>query len=55
MNTEQTSENIYMYIKYQSRIIDKTRHISRGTCLGCLPPLGKSSAFLGKGWVESTW
>ena len=33
---------------------NQARYVSRGTCLECLPPLGKSSASLGKGWVGST-
>ena len=31
------------------------RSVSRGTCLKYLLPLEKSSASLGKDWVESTW
>ena len=30
---------------------NQARHVS----LECLPPLGKSSASLGEGWVGSTW
>ena len=32
---------------------NQARYVSRGTCLECLPPLGKSPASLGKGWVRS--
>ena len=32
----------------------EVKHVSRGTCFEWLPPLGKSSASLGKGWVGST-
>ena len=34
---------------------NQARYVSRDTCLECLPPLGNSSASLGKGWVESNW
>ena len=51
---------IFEMFKYQSWIVNNwlqsSLHIlrmlrmNRGTCLECLPPLGKSSASLGKGW-----
>ena len=34
---------------------NQARYVSRGTCLECLPPLGKSSASLGEDRVGSTW
>ena len=34
---------------------NQARYVSRGTCSECLPPLGKSSASLGKGWVGMEW
>ena len=34
---------------------NQSRYVSRGTCLECLLPLGKSSASWGKDWVESIW
>ena len=33
----------------------QARFVTRGTCLDCLPPLGKSSNSLGKGWMKSNW
>ena len=46
----------WLNINLESLIIgcNQDRYVSRGTCLELLPPLGKSSASLGKGWVEST-
>ena len=34
---------------------NQARYTRRITCLERLLPLEKSSAFLGKGWVETTW
>ena len=44
-------------INLESLIIgcNQGRYVSRDTCSESLPPLGKSSASLGKGWMESTW
>ena len=36
-----------MILLFQS----ERKYVSRDTCIGYLPPLGKSSAFLGKGWA----
>ena len=47
----------WLNINLESLIIgcNQARYVSRGTCLECLPPLGKSSAPLGECWVGSTW
>ena len=34
---------------------NQARYKNKDTCLECLPPLLKTSASLGKGWVGSTW
>ena len=42
-------------VKYQYHIVigyDKASYVNRGACLESLPPLGKFSASLGKGWVK---
>ena len=33
----------------------QAKNVGRGTSLEYFSPLGKSSASLGKAWVESTW
>ena len=42
------------YLKLFITGCNQARYVSRGICLEWLPPLGKSSASLGKGWVGST-
>ena len=46
----------WLNISFKLLIIgcNQGRYVSRGICLEWLPPLRKSSASLGKGWLEST-
>ena len=34
---------------------NQAKYLSEDTSLDCLPPQGKSSASVGKGWMGSTW